>query len=103
MDSKQATTVPHAKTYLSGTVCTIYDIACVKIRYGYANYKTQKLAEINIPPYINESKYISLLDDLAKYMHNKVFKILQIDADTIYMYYDDMCINTLINNMLLST
>lgn len=85
----------------TGTVHTLYDIRTVKICYGLMNYKRQKLADISLPPYIDENIYLKIINIISEYLTDKTFSILPLDNGYIYMYYKQECVNTLINNLII--
>ncbi len=70
----------------------------IKLRYDFAQYKTEKIKDIIISPYIDKRIYNDMLDELEKFVKNKIFTV--INDDGVYLYYDDICVNTMINNMI---
>ncbi len=70
----------------------------IKLRYDFAQYKTEKIKDIIISPYIDKHIYNDMLDELEKFVKNKIFTVIYDDG--VYLYYDDICVNTMINNMI---
>lgn len=82
-------------------ICTIYDIRTIKIKYNRAiSCKTCKLADIILPPYVDEITYLYMIHYLEEYFHDKEFKIVELRDQHVYVYHDNECINTMINNMI---
>ena len=83
------------------SIHSIYDIQTLCISYTHCfEYKRQKLADIKMSPYMDEHSYLSVIEYLQSYFHNKTFTVVQLNADYIYLYYDGECVNTLINNII---
>ena len=83
-----------------GDIICIYDIRTILVQYNSLQCKRQKLADICLPPYINDDIYLMIIKYLREYFEKKVFKIVHLQDDYIYLYYEDECINTMINNMI---
>lgn len=83
------------------TVHNIYDIETVQLHYKYSlQYKKQKLADIQISPYMDEHSYLDIINYLESYFDGKTFSVVNLDADNIYLYYDGECVNTIMNNIV---
>lgn len=85
----------------SAILINFIDLYTVKIRYSFIFHKTLQLADINIPPYINEKNYINLISKFEDILKNKQIKVVHINDNFVYLYCNDTCINTEINNVIL--
>jgi hypothetical protein len=83
-----------------GIVKVIYDIRTLLIDYNTFNCKKYKMADICLPPYISDDIYLMLIKYLNEYFDKKGCKIVQLYDDYVYLYYEDECVNTMINNMI---
>lgn len=83
------------------TITCIYDIRTIYIYYHIFDGKKQKLADVVMSPYIEKDIYITIIKFLAEFFTNKKFSIVSLDNDYVYLYYNQECINTMINNVIL--
>lgn len=84
----------------TGIVDTIYDIRTVKIRYGSMYCKKQKLADICMPPYMDDEKYLLIIKELRKYFDCKKMSIITEYDNYVHLYCNGENVNTMINNMI---
>ncbi len=80
------------------TCLKVISLNSIKLRYDFASYKTEKIKDIIISPHINKMKYNEMLNELKAFFKNKTFTV--INDNGVYLYYDDICVNTMINNMI---
>ena len=83
-----------------GKIETIYDIRTVLVYYNMFNYKKHKLADICLPPYIEKDMYLLFIKNLQEYFEGKTLSIVKLNEEYIYLYYENECVNTMINNMI---
>ena len=104
--ASQASHAPKSSSLISkkiehGQVRCIYDIQTVQISYKHSfDYRKQKLADINVSPYIDENFYLSIIDQMKQFFEDKLISVIHLDAEHVYLYYNGECINTMINNMI---
>lgn len=92
----------HRPRTVKGRVHIIYDISTVQIHYGYMSYKTQKLADVSMSPYIPDDVLLRIIKDLETFFTDKTLEIVKLNEKFVYLYYNQECINTMINNMIMS-
>ncbi len=93
--------VKHAK---HGNVLKVFNMNKMQIRYSFIDYKTEKLADIEpLSVYMDKDIQNTMMKELKAYVEDKIFLIVKNDDKhhTIYLYHDGMCINTIINNMIM--
>lgn len=91
----------NCRHYYEGTLMSFIDIETIFIRLNFICYKKVKLADINIPPYIEGKVYLDIIDYFEDMLKNKKVQIVTIEKDYIYMYYNKQSINTMINNYII--
>jgi len=82
-----------------GTIRSIYSLDSVQVRYSFNDYKKEKIEGINVSPYLDKRTYEHMIHELQMYVKDKNFTIVQNNG--LYLYYDDVCLNTFINNMII--
>jgi len=83
-------------------VIHVRDIFNIKLKVSFYNYLNCRLANIYLPPDMNNASIKNACSDMKTYLYNKTFQVRLSDDNSVHLYNDHNYVNNIINNMILN-